>query len=445
MNVSTASRIRILTFVFAILFNLVPMGSLTAAPLAAGITVMPVTTAPEAFEVPIRITTVPAGGMESFRVVLDIPSDLTILGATKTGTSMDGGLLQYSVSGNQITVAGAIATPITAANSVIAKLQLEILQITEDIEYTISGSGRVNEVDLPPGGVTSGIARVEMVDLTGTLTSWDNKNVAGADVTLTGATTSLATNSDSAGLYAIRVGKVEDQQITYSWGATIDTDLYVGEQDASEALKTAVGTANCPSQAGDITGNGEVTEQDAARFLQVALDPNSFTPTVAFVPNNVSLPHFNTDAVHNSVGYIFGDCSGNYAWLSGVSGGMVNSIAAPNATVSGDTITLSFSGADSTKFFLNGLPADAKLEVKIYDEARSTEINGMTATRGNIIVAAVAEPGFILDVKVMSPDPQELSFTMRGRINESAYSEWGAVNITPSQLLRYIYLPAVAR
>ncbi|QQS43851.1 carboxypeptidase regulatory-like domain-containing protein [Candidatus Roizmanbacteria bacterium] len=425
--------------------NLVPMGVVNAAPNAVAITVMPVTTAPEAFTMDVQLTTPPAGGLESFRLVLDIPADLTIVGVTKTGTAMDGGLIQHSVSGNQLTVAGAIATPINTANAVIVKLQLEILQITDDIEYTISGVGRVNEVDLLPGAVTSGIARIEMVDLTGTLTSWDGKDVAGAHVTLTGATTSLDTTTDASGTYALRVGKVENQTESFVWGEPIETDTYISEQDASEALKTAVGTSSCPTQAGDITGNGEVTEQDAANFLQIALDPASYTPQVTFVPNDVSLPNFRTDRVQDSTSYILGDCSGNYSWLSGVTGGMVMSIAAPTATVEGDTITLNFPDAESTKFYLDGLPEDSKLEVAIYDLARSAEVNAMAATRGNIVVVAAAEAGFIVEVKVMSSNQQPVVLSLRGRTNESAYTEWGVVNVTPSQRLEYVFLPAMMR
>jgi len=368
MHVRTLSRFWVLSLVAAILLNLAPMGTLIAAPNTAAITVMPVTTAPEAFTMDIQLTTPPTGGLESFRLVLNVPAALTIVGATKTGTAMDGGLIQYSVSGNQITVAGAIATPITAPNAVIAKLQLQILQIADDVEYTVSGTGRVNEVDLPAGSITSGIARIEMVDLTGTITSWDGKDVVGADVSLTGATTLLVTTTDNVGAYAIRVGVVEDQTEAFTWGESINTDSYVGEQDASEALKTAVGTANCPTQAGDITGNGEVTEQDAARFLQIALDPNSYAAQAAFVPSTVSLPYFNTDATRDSTAYIMGDCSGNYQWLIGATGGMVSSsVAAPTATVNGDTIHLDFPSAESAKFFLNGLPDDAKLQVTLYD------------------------------------------------------------------------------
>lgn len=445
MSVRNTSKFWILSIVTAILLNLVPMGIVNASPNTAAITIMPSTTAPQAFTMDIRLTTPPTGGLESFRLVLNIPAALTIVGATKTGTAMDGGLIQYSVSGNQITVAGAIATPITAPNAVIAKLQLQILQITDDVEYTISGTGRVNEVDLPAGSVTSGIARIEMVDLSGTITSWDGKEVAGAHVTLTGATTSLATTTDSVGDYLIRVGKVENQIESFVWGEVIETDSYVGEQDASEALKTAVGTANCPTQAGDITGNGEVTEQDAANFLQIALDPEIYTPQVTFVPNDVSLPNFNTDTVQNSTSYILGDCSGNYTWLSGVTGGSINLLAAPTVTVTGDTITLNFQNDESTKFYLNGLPEDTKLEVTVYDQARFAEVNAMAATRDNIVVVAAAEAGFIVDVKVMSSDRQPLDLSLRGRKNESAYSDWVIVNVTPSQKLEYIFLPAVQR
>jgi len=61
------------------------------------------------------------------------------------------------------------------------------------------------------------------------------------------------------------------------------------------------------------------------------------------------------------------------------------------------------------------------------------------------VVIASAVIGFKADVKVMSSDQHPLDVSLRGRINESAYSEWGGVNVTPSQKLEFIFLPAVQR
>src|SRR5690606_3734668 len=148
---------------------------------------------------------------------------------------------------------------------------------------------------------------IEMVDLNGTITSWDGKEVSGADVSLTGPSTALNTTTDVTGQYLIRVGKVENQTVSYNWNEAIPTDPYVGEQDASEALKTSVGLANCPIEAGDFTQNGEVTEQDAANFLQIALDPESYIAQTSFVPNDVDLGRFNTDTTQDSTAYLLGD------------------------------------------------------------------------------------------------------------------------------------------
>ncbi len=434
--------------ILAVILGMIPKGSVNAAPAAptaAVITIEAVTTSPEAFTMNIRLTTPPSGGLTSYRIVLNVPPALTIVGATKVGTALDGGLLEPSISGNQITIAGAIAAPINTANSIIAKLQLQILQITDDIEYTVSGSGRVNEINMLPGELVAGIARIEMTDLTGIVTSWDGQAVVGADVALNGATTALATSTDATGDYTISVGKVENQTATFVWGDAVATDSYVTEQDASVALQVAIGSSTCPIQAGDISGNGEVTEQDAARMLQIALDPGSFTPQIAFVPNNVTLLNFNADAVQDSTAYLLGDCSSNYPWIAGLTGGRAAG-KVPEVSVTGDTIRLNFVDAESAKFFLNGLPQDAQLSVMIYDLARSTsEINGLSRASGNVIVAAVAEPGFILEVKVITSDQTPLDLNLSGRATESAYSDWGQVTVTPSQPPRRIFLPAVSR
>ncbi len=430
----------------SLLLGLLPAVTLraeTSAPQSATITIQPVTTAPEQFEVPLTATNIPVGGIESFRFVLDIPADLTIVGVSKTGTAMEPGLIQHSVSGNQLTVAGAIANGITTEGATLIKIQLEILTIADDISYTITGVGRVNEVDLP-GPLVSGIASIEMVDLNGTITSWDGKEVSGADVSLTGPSTALNTTTDVSGQYLIRVGKVENQTVSYNWNEAIPTDPYVGEQDASEALKTSVGLANCPIEAGDFTQNGEVTEQDAANFLQIALDPESYIAQTSFVPNDVDLGRFNTDTTQDSTAYLLGDCSGNYGWLTGVSGGSVTFPSFPAVSVSGSTISYRFDHATSAKIIFEGLPEGSKLSPTLRDvTARASNGEGMTASRDNIVVVATAEAGFTVDIRVMTQNPSPISLQVKGRTNESPYFEWEQISVMPEQSYEYIFLPAV--
>ena len=284
----------------------------------------------QTLDVPLTIAAV--SDLQSFSAVITWnPTHLSLANVMK-GAMISGWELDWSTTTTEnglksVSIAAGSGTRVSASGTLAS---LEFLVVAEgDVTSLITiESAQLNEGTIDASLENGSFSVAPGYSIGGTVKFWNSvQTPVEATLSLDGA---QSTNSDAVtGQYAF-IGLLDAQH-----NVVVEKDDGVNESirlyDASLVLSHVVGVAPLSGPAllaADTTGNGEVTEQDAAQILEVAggLQPIPFVNQLSpwqFSPPEYSYDSLTSDITNADFTAIFtGDVSGNWAdvGLQSVSG-----------------------------------------------------------------------------------------------------------------------------
>lgn len=274
--------------------------------------------------VPVVLVGSPPAGARSYQLGVTVdPAVLTYVGVDASGTLSEGLLVVgNSPAPGTVLVAAAGTDPIGSDATLIEIVFAVASDVPDGTRSAVAFSSFTWGEGIPPAGLTDGGVTVgEALSAGGTITYYATDPVArgvpGVVVDLTGTHTASAV-SDSAGGYV-----VGDLWFGLDFTLTPRTDLEdleaVSSFDATLVLGHLVQMETLDANqllAADVTGDGSVSAEDAARILQMIVDPGAAPdPLWRFVPESIEvedLPGTVSDLDFTAI--LRGDVSGNWCF-----------------------------------------------------------------------------------------------------------------------------------
>lgn len=310
-------------------------------------------------------------------------------------------------------------------------------------------NSRIDEGDQGTGSYSSGSLTIRPITVSGTATYWkDNKYVVGGKFTTTGSFTPVEVDSASDGSFEMYYGAVEDVVVSGEYLGTLDTASAITPQDVVAALYAGqTDTLTCPLLAGDISGNNTLGELDAGKLLAIVLDPASYTLSVVFVPNYVSI-YLDSDQFIEFIAYVLGDCTGNLV-LADVGGGSAAETTTPTIISAGDTFTITFQATSvygtGAKFHLTGATDVDFSYSLVLPDGQYLTTSGETRD-GEGFAFGTTAPSAQVVVTAVSTNLSAQTVTVTGSNDESGMVKWFDVKVTPSPQTEWVFfLPALSR
>ena len=266
----------------------------------------------------VALTTGAVAGLQSFSTTITWNAEHIQLQQVRKGSLVNAWEMVENATANTVTVAAASSSTVTGSGELLV-LEFTVLaggDVTSPIQIT---SARLNDGNITATTQDGSFTAFAGFTVGGNVTFWDaDQTPVSAVITLDSGATE--TSSDVDGSY--QFGRVLDGQRklvpSKDDGANDSVRLY----DASLILSQVVGTTNLSPNAliaADVTGNGIVTEQDAAKILEVSAGLKSLPfanigKLWTFTPNEINYEGLTdniTDA--NFTAIFMGDVSGNWA------------------------------------------------------------------------------------------------------------------------------------
>jgi hypothetical protein len=271
----------------------------------------------------VALTTGAVAGLQSFSTTITFNSEHIQLQQVRKGALVSAWEMVENATTNSVTVAAASSSTVTGSGELLV-LEFTVLA-NGDANSPISiTSARLNDGSIAATTQDGSFTAFVGFTVGGAVKFWDDAQTpVSAVITLDGG--SNETSSDVDGSFAF--ARVLDGQRklvpSKDDGANDSVRLY----DASLILSQVVGTANLSANAliaADVTGNGIVTEQDAAKILEVAAGLKSLPfanigKLWAFSPNEISYDGVTDNITDADFTAIFmGDVSGNWVNPTGL-------------------------------------------------------------------------------------------------------------------------------
>ena len=271
----------------------------------------------------VALTTGAVAGLQSFSTTITFNSEHIQLQQVRKGALVSAWEMVENATTNSVTVAAASSSTVTGSGELLV-LEFTVLA-NGDANSPISiTSARLNDGSIAATTQDGSFTAFAGFTVGGTVKFWDDAQTpVSAVITLDGGSNETSSEVDGSFAFA----RVLDGQRKLVPSKDDEANDSVRLYDASLILSQVVGTANLSANAliaADVTGNGIVTEQDAAKILEVAAGLKSLPfanigKLWTFSPNEISYDGVTdniTDA--NFTAIFMGDVSGNWANPTGL-------------------------------------------------------------------------------------------------------------------------------
>lgn len=257
-------------------------------------------------------------GLQSFSARLTWDPTHLELATVRKGALIPGWNLDWSESTpGTLTLAASSSTPLSGTGD-LAVLEFSVLAADAAASPLTITTARLNDGAIAASAVPGTFTWFSGFNITGQVTFRDAaRTPLAATVFLDGMRTAFT--DGATGAFAF--GGVPQGQHTVTASKSDGINASIRVFDASLVLSHVVGTATLTGDAlvaADVTGNGEVTEQDAAKILEVAdglrgVPFQNQTSPWAFVPDSLRIDDLTADATGQDFrGVFIGDVSGNW-------------------------------------------------------------------------------------------------------------------------------------
>ena len=272
-------------------------------------------------DVPLTVGAV--AGLQSFSTTITWNAEHIQLQQVRKGSLVNAWQMVSNVTGNSVTVAAASGSTVTGSGELLV------------LEFTVLAGGDANSpISITSARLNDGNFTVTTQDgsftafagftVSGNVTFWDeDQTPVSAVITLDDG--SNETSSDVDGSFAF--ARVLDGQRRLVASKDDEANNSVRVYDASLVLSEVVGTLSLSDNAliaADVTGNNIVTEQDAAKILEVAaglktLPFANIGKLWTFLPEEITYNGLTENVTNANFTAIFmGDVSGSWVNPAGI-------------------------------------------------------------------------------------------------------------------------------
>ena len=393
----------------------------------------------QTIEVPLSIGAV-AGLTSFFANISWDTGHLELLRVVK-GPLIPGWDMTYAEpSSGQVNIAASTASNLAGSGTLVI-LEFNVLASEAGSSAISLLSARLNDEAIAATLANGSFSFFEGFTLSGSARFWDpSQTPIVATLTMDGAR--AASSSDSTGAFSFDGVSAGQHVITPAKDDGINASIRA--LDASLILSHVVGTSTLSGHAltaADVNANGQVTEQDAAKVLEVAAGlrtlpfENQLSPW-RFSPGERRLDDVSADIDNlDFVGVFMGDVSGNWATI-GLSGG--SSLELVLVEEVGNTVTIdvfatptSASGAVSAVELTLNTTTGATL-TDVVMGAALTDWTSPTITQGSNsyylatysdVSRAFSSKTKVFSLKFSVADVRQKITQISGWLNESAFAD----------------------
>ena len=271
----------------------------------------------------VALTTGAVSGLQSFSSTISWNAEHIQLQQVRKGSLVNAWEMMENATANSVTVAAASSSTVTGSGELLV-LEFNVLAGADANSAISITSARLNDGNISVTTQDGSFTGFSGFNVGGNVTFWDEAQTpVSAVITLDDGSNETSSEVDGSYTFA----RVLDGQRKLTPSKDDGANDSVRVFDASLILSHVVGTSTLSSNAliaGDVNANGIVTEQDAAKILEVAAGLKSLPfanvgKLWAFTPEEITYDGLTADVTNANFTAIFmGDVSGNWANPTGL-------------------------------------------------------------------------------------------------------------------------------